>query len=145
MNLTIEKCKGCSRNQIIVNKTHCLCLRCNKKRLSKKSTSSKISTSTKNRNFYHKIWKQWLHETYKEEKIRCVECRTELEEYASHHISHILSRGAYPNAAYDEDNVVPMCFHCHKEYEFGERIKMKSYKLINVIRNLLIQKYNKQK
>lgn len=51
-------------------------------------------------------------------KIRvCEECGKPLWDYSSVHISHILSRGAYAECAYDLRNFNLLCFECHQTWE----------------------------
>ena len=47
----------------------------------------------------------------------CEECGKPLYGYSSVHISHILSRGAYPSMAYDLRNFNLLCYDCHQKWE----------------------------
>lgn len=58
----------------------------------------------------------------------CQECFKPLKEYSATYISHILSRGAYPEMAYDLRNYNLLCAEHHQQWESGDREKMRIYK-----------------
>lgn len=60
--------------------------------------------------FYRYAWK------IAEPKV-CEECGLPLREYSSVFISHICSRGAHSNLAYDLRNFNLLCHKCHETWE----------------------------
>lgn len=69
----------------------------------------------------------------------CENCGVPLERYSSVHISHILSRGAHPNMAYDLRNFNLLCYRCHEQWESpltreGMRIYTKNQRIIEKLR-----------
>lgn len=57
----------------------------------------------------------------------CEECMRPLS-YSAVHISHILTRGAHPEMAYDARNVNVLCAKCHGQWENGDREAMRIYR-----------------
>lgn len=57
----------------------------------------------------------------------CEECNKPLPNYSATYISHILSRGAYPEMAYDLRNHNILCAECHRKWENGKREDMRIY------------------
>jgi hypothetical protein len=60
----------------------------------------------------------------------CEEYGKPLHHYSAVHISHILSRGAFPEMRFDPRNINILSFHAHNRWEFGnksERQKMYIY------------------
>lgn len=79
------------------------------------------NTERGNLKFYRYAWEI--------SKIRvCEECGKPLYDYSSVHISHILSRGAYAECAYDLRNFNLLCFECHQNWENSlSRTEMRIY------------------
>ncbi len=90
-----------------------------------------------NQRFYEWVW-------HKKPKF-CEETMRPLYQYSAVHISHILSRGAYPEMAHDPRNTNLFSFHAHQMWEDStKRKQMRIYKenmnrvemLINEYQNL---------
>lgn len=82
--------------------------------------------------FYHYAWK------IAEPKV-CEECGRRLEGYSSVFISHICSRGAHPELAYDLRNFNLLCHRCHSLWESpitrkGMRIYNKNLRTIEQLK-----------
>lgn len=72
-----------------------------------------------NERFFRYIWEHKPHV--------CEECLKPLREYSAVYCSHILSRGAYPEMAFDARNINLLCFNCHQRWENGDRRAMRIY------------------
>lgn len=57
----------------------------------------------------------------------CSECGKPLRLYSAVYVSHILTRGAYPEMAHDLRNVNVLCFRHHQQWENGNRKAMRIY------------------
>lgn len=66
-------------------------------------------TPADNEKFYRWMWRKKPH--------YCEECMRPLREYSATYISHILTRGAYPEMAHDPRNVNILCFEHHNAWE----------------------------
>lgn len=71
----------------------------------------------------------------------CQECHRHLENYSATYISHILSRGAHPEMAYDLRNFNILCPACHQKWENGDRQKMRIWNKNEIIMNTLKKEY----
>jgi len=80
---------------------------------------SKGDVVSGNERFYEYVWENKAH--------YCEECLRPLHNYSSVYISHILSRGAFPEMAHDPRNVNILCFRCHETWENGKRQEMRIY------------------
>ncbi len=76
-------------------------------------------TPEENERFYRFCWKHKPH--------ICEECMKPLKEYSATYISHIRTRGAFPEMAFDCRNVNILCFEHHKQWENGDRKSMRIY------------------
>lgn len=76
-------------------------------------------TPAENQRFYVWCWNHYPH--------RCEETLQPLNTFSAVYVSHILSRGAYPEMAHDPRNVNILCFEKHNEWENGRREKMRIY------------------
>lgn len=72
-----------------------------------------------NARFYRWCWEHRPH--------LCEECGRPLRGYSAVYVSHILSRGAYPEMAHDARNVNILCHACHSTWENGNREGMRIY------------------
>ena len=72
-----------------------------------------------NERFYRWCWKMKPH--------YCEECMKPLHSYSAVHISHILSRGAFPEMAHDPRNVNMLCLEHHNKWENGYREGMRIF------------------
>lgn len=84
-----------------------------------------------NERFFRWVWELKPH--------RCEECLKPLRNYSAVYCSHILTRGAFPEAAHDARNINILCFEHHSEWENGNKTKMRIYpgnvKIIELIKN----------
>lgn len=72
-----------------------------------------------NERFFRWVWEYKQH--------RCEECMKPLYNYSAVYCSHILTRGAYPEAAHDARNINILCFNHHNQWENGKREVMRIY------------------
>lgn len=72
-----------------------------------------------NERFYRWCWEHNPH--------ICEETMRPLREYSAVYISHILTRGAYPEMAHDPRNINILCFDMHNKWENGKREEMRIY------------------
>lgn len=79
----------------------------------------KGNSEEQNIKFYRFCWKHRPH--------YCEECMKLLNAYSAVHVSHICSRGAYPEMAYDIRNINILCYKHHAQYENGDRESMRIY------------------
>ena len=76
-------------------------------------------TPEENEKFYKWCWEHKQH--------ICEECMKPLHSYSATFVSHILTRGAYPEMAHDCRNVNILCFNHHNQWENGDRESMRIY------------------
>lgn len=76
-------------------------------------------TPIENERFYKWCWEHMPH--------RCEETMRPLPNYSATYISHILTRGAFPEMAHDPRNVNILCFEMHNKWESGDRKGMRIY------------------
>lgn len=72
--------------------------------------------------FFRWVWKYKPH--------YCEETGMEIPRFAAVHMSHILSKGAFPEMRYDPRNINIVLYHIHNIWEFGlekEKMKLKIY------------------
>lgn len=72
-----------------------------------------------NQRFFKWIWKHKKH--------YCEETMQPLRSYSAVYCSHILTRGAYPDMAFDPRNINLLCFDMHNKWENGNRKSMRIY------------------
>lgn len=93
-------------------------------------------TPAENERFYRWCWEHKPHQ--------CEECLRPLKGYSAVYISHILSRGAYPQIAHDPRNTNILCERCHATWENGRREDMRIYESNRARIDALKQEYYKQ-
>ena len=76
-------------------------------------------TPAENERFYRWCWDHYPH--------ICAECMRPLRQYSATYVSHIMTRGAHPEAAHDCRNVNILCFFHHSVWENGNRKNMRIY------------------
>ena len=76
-------------------------------------------TPAENERFYKWCWEHYPHQ--------CAECMRPLNQYSATYVSHIMTRGAHPEAAHDCRNVNILCFSHHSVWENGNRKNMRIY------------------
>lgn len=74
-------------------------------------------TPQENEKFYRWCWEHKPH--------RCEETMRPLPNYSAVYISHILTRGAHPEAAHDPRNTNILCLEAHNHWENGPRTDMR--------------------
>lgn len=94
---------------------------------------------TANQKYYRMVWNHNL--SYNGRGHYCDECKKPLEAYSATYVSHILSRGAYPEMAYDLRNHNILCAQCHQKWENGNREEMRIYKKNIATINTLKREY----
>lgn len=73
----------------------------------------------------------------------CEECTRKLERYSAIYISHILSRGGYPEMAHDPRNHNLLCGKCHQRWEDPDaKIEMKIFRQNQIVIQLLKNDYH---
>lgn len=72
-----------------------------------------------NERFFRWVWEHKPHQ--------CEECLKPLRNYSAVYCSHILTRGAYPEAAHDARNINILCFEHHSQWGNGDKSKMRIY------------------
>lgn len=72
---------------------------------------------------YQKFY-QWC---WQHKKHICEETMKPLHQYSASYVSHILTKGAHPNMAFDPRNVNILCYEMHNKWEFGNRESMRIY------------------
>lgn len=90
-------------------------------------------TPAENERFYRWCWDHYPH--------ICAETMRPLRHYSATYISHILTRGAYPEMAHDPRNVNILSFEMHNRWENGDRENMRIYPSNQLIINELLQEY----
>lgn len=73
-----------------------------------------------NERFYRWCWEHYPH--------RCEETQRPLPSFSASYISHILTRGAFPEMAHDPRNINVLCVEMHNKWESGNRKDMKIYR-----------------
>ena len=90
-----------------------------------------------NERFFRWIWNNKPH--------YCEECYVPLREYSAVYCSHILSRGAHPDMAWDARNINILCFKHHNMWEDNtQRHKMRIYNKNQQIIKELREDYGKR-
>lgn len=87
-----------------------------------KTTIGHGNIPTANQNYYNYCWDNSLVKV-------CEECMHPLYDYKAIYISHILSRGGYPELAHDLRNFNLLCPRCHMQWESdysGMKIRKKN-------------------
>lgn len=93
-------------------------------------------TPAENEKFYQ--W-CWAHNV-----TICEECMKPLRQYSATFVSHILTRGAYPEMAHDPRNVNILCFDHHNTWENGNRESMRIYAKNQITIDLLKSEYERE-
>ena len=83
-------------------------------------TTGRGDVMAANDRFFRWIWDNKPH--------YCEECMKPLREYSAVYCSHILSRGAHPDMAWDARNINILCHRHHEQWEDNtQRHKMRIY------------------
>lgn len=91
-------------------------------------------TPAENERFYRWCWDHYPH--------ICAETMRPLKQYSATYVSHILTRGAHPEMAFDPRNVNILCFEMHNKWENGKRETMRIYRGNQLIIEQLKKEYN---
>jgi len=90
-------------------------------------------TMAENERFYRWCWDHYPH--------ICQETMRPLREFSATYVSHILTRGAYPQMAHDPRNVNILSFEMHNRWENGDRENMRIYRANLLIVEQLKEEY----
>src|ERR1035437_5130074 len=117
-------CSCHNKKSVIVNVRHNLCAIGNRARLDgQKDCTTKLSPKIDKKMlddlFYMKAWRMKTN--------ICEECNKVLPRFSRMFISHILSKGAFPNLRHNFENYQKLCADCHIRFETGARKGMKTY------------------
>jgi len=93
------------------------------------------NTPDANERFYRYVWAHKPH--------ICEEYMRPLDWYSAVYISHILSRGAHPEMAYDPRNTNILSFEAHQKWENGNRESMRIYEENQIVVDILLKDYAK--
>lgn len=102
-----------------------------------KSFTGRGNVVSGNDRFYHYCWDNKIHV--------CEECMKPIENYASIHISHIITRGSHPEMGHDPRNVNILCEKHHRQWESLKREKMRIYRQNMRTESTLRAEYNSLK
>ena len=94
----------------------------------------RIDTARANAKFYRWMWANKPH--------FCEETMRPLRSFSATYISHILSRGGYPEMATDPRNINILCYEAHARWENGDRQNMRIWEKNQKIIDMLISEYN---
>ena len=94
----------------------------------------KGNSQRNNEKFYKWVWEHKPH--------YCEETMKRLEYFSAVFISHILSRGAFPEMAYDPRNTNILSFEAHNKWENGDRNSMRIYEENQIVIDILKKDYN---
>ena len=106
-------CSSCNGSFFIVNKKHYLCSVCNKRRLddSRETKPKKKYTykrkKTGERDLFEEIWK--------ERPPYCEWCGEGIYEFSVANYHHIKNKNMYPELRLIKENIVKICFTCHRK------------------------------
>jgi 5-methylcytosine-specific restriction endonuclease McrA len=114
LNIKWGTCKGCGRHRQIVNRTHYLCVLCNRKRLDalkpyypKQSKADLREQIAEDRKFYDSVAKSRPH--------ICAYCGDRLFGHLrTYNFDHILPKSKFPTLRHEKDNIALTCFTCHQ-------------------------------
>ena len=98
-------------------------------------TGAERNVERANEKYYRWVWKHKKHV--------CEECLKPLGDYSSVYISHILTKGSYPEMAHDPRNNNILCFDHHNLWENGNRESMRVYRHNMGVIGLLNSEYSK--
>lgn len=89
-----------------------------------------------NQRYYLYVWDNKKH--------YCENCQAPLQEYAAKFISHIFTKGGFPEMAHDPRNSNILCLKCHNKWEFGtekDRKRMRIYPSNLIVIEMLKKAY----
>jgi len=88
----------------------------------------------RNKSYYYKKETDIFMDIWSERIHFCEECGRYLgSDPKRFYFSHILSKGSHPNLRLSKDNIILLCFDCHRRWDFRDRNKM-----------LVFEKYKKR-
>lgn len=90
---------------------------------------------TQHNRFYRWMWEHRPHV--------CEEYVKPLHQYSAVYISHILSRGAFPEISHDPRNINILSFEAHEQWETGRRDKMRIYERNMRTIEILLKEYGR--
>ena len=118
----VRPCKSCGDSCLIYDHNKWLCRDCARKRKQDRVRElSGRSDFNDLRDVFREIWNERPH--------YCQNCGKWLgNEPKAIFFSHIKSRGAHPELAYEKSNILLYCSECHHRWDFGDRTEMKGNK-----------------
>lgn len=85
-----------------------------------KLSKSRLETLKLDKQLYTSVWSKRPH--------YCENCDKWLgDKMLAVFMSHILSKGSYPEHRHKEENINLLCFECHQVWEFGDRSSMRIF------------------
>lgn len=83
------------------------------------------------------LWSMW---EKSEAFVECLECGIVLK-FDVTHCAHIIGKGRYVTMRLIADNIMPLCFNCHREYDQGCQSDMMIYYWTSKREEFLLSKY----
>ncbi len=169
-----DLCSSCNKFPVI-NRKHMLCQICNHKRLhpnepkkiykpirkilrknkafnrdqesikKQKQSQKAIRKITDKQKLIRLQDKKIFLEIWSEREHICVCCNQELLFPNTWYFSHVVSKGALPQARHDKENIVLKCDKCHFEWEHGDRNKLFNKEILFELAFYIKNKYSCQK
>src|SRR5210317_1451800 len=89
--------------------------------------------------------KEWYEECWNSSQKKCMECGLVIRHFHPMFISHIITKGSFPQLRNHPRNFMIYCMNCHQQWEFGNRKAMKTYDEAQRITEELKREYYDQK
>lgn len=102
----------------------------------KQSTTSLNPEDLSEIEFFKWMWAQWEEKQY----VACAECFVEIKFHPAH-CAHILGKGTCPEARLDPENLMPLCFKHHTQFDQGDRQGMLIFEITEKIRRYIRNKW----
>jgi len=84
---------------------------------------------------------EWYKEQWNKSSKRCMECGLLIRHFSPMFISHIITKGSFPQLRHHPENCMIYCMNCHQTWEFGDRKKMRTYDQAQEIAERLKREY----
>lgn len=154
MQYSKGKCSKCGKKTVIVNKTHGLCLYCNKARLTGQKDRYGGNNNDNNDNTPKQSQISLFKTIWEESNKKCQLTGKDLSRitpYSSHWFSlfaHILPKGKYPRFKYLQKNILLVHYDIHYQLDMGtvdsilRTIGQEGYNKWLSLRENLLAEYN---